>query len=294
MLKAGQKVTWRVNDRAAIGVIDQVVESGKVPDIAAKVIGPAVRVQVIRDDELTGDYVGVPLNLITPFDRVAAPAAVRSEYRIREPNEDELKTINGMLPTGAPPRTIDNTIIVPLLAADNLVNRGLDKWDLPSLQRMAELAPGLPAMLDHDWEDVSKVWGKVFNAKYEHSDKAPAKALNMAGNGKLNRRVVKEEGYGAAIFEVFSRPTHPVVMAIQDGYVGKVSTGGFEFKDFYCSECKTSFRDEDCPHYLPNKYWGETHDKDPQVAPYAIRVGLSDLGEVSIVTIPNLPNAGVI
>ena len=199
-----------------------------------------------------------------------------------------------MLPSGAEPRNRDNTEVISILAADNLINRGLDKWDLPSLQKMVDLAPGLPAMLDHDWNDVSKVWGKVFSAHYEHKDRAPSAAMDMAGYGKLNRRVIREEGYGAAIFDIFSRPTHPVMMAIKDGYIGKVSTGGFEFEDFYCPECKTSFQHEDCPHFIPDKYWGETHDKNPQVAPYAIRTGLSDLGEVSIVTIPNLPNAGVI
>ena len=293
--EAGQTVKWRVAGRDAVGVVDKVVSSGAVPGITATVVGPAARVQVARDNVLTDDYVGIPLKLLSlSGDRVEATAALRKEYKIRQPDDEDLRIINSMLPTGAPPRTIDNTVVVPLIAADNLVNRGLDKWDLPSLERMADLMVGVPAMLDHDWHDVSKTWGKVFRAQYQHTDKAPVKALNMAGNGALNRRVVKEEGYGIVVAEVFTRPTHPVVQAVQDGYIGKVSTGGFEFKDFHCPECKTSFRDESCPHYIPNKYWGETQDRDPQVAPYAVRVGLSDMGEVSIVTIPNLPNAGVI
>ena len=292
MFEAGEKVKWRVNDRVAFGEVDQVVESGIVPGIATTVNGPAARVKVIRDNQPTDDYVGIPLSCL---DRVAARSDMRRSYQMRPPNEDELKTINKMIPTGAPPRTVDNTVIVPLLAADNLINRGLDKWDLPSLQTMSKIGTGIPALLDHDWDDVGKVWGKVFAAHYEHSDKAPADAIDMAGNRKLNRRVIDEEGYAATIFEVFSDPNNPVISAIRNGYIGKVSTGGFEFSDFYCPECGISFRDERCPHEIPDKYWGITHDKYPdQVAPYAIRVGLSDMGEVSIVTIPNLPNAGVI
>lgn len=291
MFVVGDKVGWDISNGKATGEVAQIVESGFVPDIAAKIAGPAARVRVYREGVATDDFVGVPL---PKLDRIAANASMRRSYQIHKPDEAELEKINSMLPSGANPRNSENTIIVPFVAADNLVNRSLDRWDLDSLQKMADLFPGLPMLLDHDWSDVGKVWGKIFESTYEHFSSAPRDSINAANNGKLNRQVVKDEGFGQVVAKAFSSPMNPVVQAIQNGFIGKVSSGGFEFKDYHCPLCKTSFRDESCPHYPPDKYWGITADNDPDVAPYAIRVGLSDMGELSVVTIPNLPNAGVI
>jgi len=295
MVSVGNAVKWTVSPgKVAVGVVRAVCDDGNNTGLPVKISGPAAKIEVIREGVPSGDFVGIKIGGLTVVDKVISTAAVRSVYKIHPATEDELKLINAMLPSGVSPRTAEDTVVVPFAIADNLVNRGLDRWGLDELQAMAKLAPGLPMLLDHDWSDVSKVWGKIFSAFYEHADKAPAAAMAAAGNAKLNKEIVKSEGHGQTVALAFARPNNPVVLAIMDGLVGKVSTGGFAFKDYECPLCNTSVRDDKCPHYLPDKRWGETHDVDPIFAPYVTRKGLVDLGEVSIVTIPNLPNAGVI
>lgn len=292
MFEIGQVIEWKAKGNRAIGEIVQLVDHKKlVQDIAVSIYGPAAKVRIIRDGILSNDYVGIPLNNI---DRVVSNATLKRKYGIHPPTMDELQLINQYIPSGAPERTAADTVVLSFVAADNLLTRALDKWDIPSLEAMVNLTPGLPVSLNHAIRDVSLVWGKIFDSHYEHFSSAPGKAIDAAGNGKSNREIVKKEGFSQVIIDVFTTPNNPVFAAIQNGWVGKVSTGSFEFSDLHCPECDVSFWDEKCEHYPPDKWWGMTADKDPSVARYAIRVGLKDMGEVSIVSVPNLPNAGVI
>lgn len=292
MFEIGDFVEWAIADRTAVGEIVQVVDKADyVSGIAVQVQGPAAKVRVFRDGVPTDAYVGLPMNSI---DRVEINSKIKRKYEIHSPTPDELTEINKHIPNGAPERDASNTIVIPFVAADNLVNRSLEKWSIDSLQTMVDMLPGLPALLNHNHYDVGMVWGKVFSAAYEHSSSAPSKAVDAAGNRKANRQVIKKEGFGQAIANVFTDLNSPVARQIRSGFIGKVSTGGFAFSDFICPECDVSFRDERCSHIPPDKWWGFTADRDSRVALYAIRDGLSDIGEMSVVVMPNLPNAGVI
>lgn len=288
VFEVGSTVSWKVGDLRAIGIVDLRIENGEVPDVSTKVQGPAYRVKVLRDGEISDDLVALPEWMC---DRAALDEPLRERYKIRPPSKSELKKIKQFIPAGGRERDESNTVVVPFLAADNLMNRSLEKWDLASLKTMASIFAGSPTQLNHDWSDVGTIWGKVFDAQYVHQADAPSEALNFAGNGKVNRRIVKEEGFGMTIAKTFANPDSPVVRAISDGFIGHVSTGGFYFSDYICPNCKASFMDDSCPHYPPSRWYGPENEG---IADYAIRSGLTDIGELSVVVIPNLPNASVI
>jgi hypothetical protein len=252
-------------------------------------------VEIVRDGKRTGLKASVlRSHAIVDRSTLGGEQTLKDRFKFGPPSNKAMNSINQLLPNGADKLTADQVISVPFVAADNLINRSYDKWDIPSLATMAAMLPGLPAMLDHDWDDISKIWGTIYNAELVQSNSAPNAALDRAGNLENNRKIVATEGFSQVVFEVFATVDSPVVRALQGGHPGSISTGGFRFRDYVCPLCNTSFSDEEnCLHVPPDNWWRlpGTH---ATIAPYAIRVGMFDIGEASIVSIPNLPNAGII
>ncbi len=178
--------------------------------------------------------------------------------------------------------------VVSIVAADNLMNRSRGKWSKESLQKLALLAPGIPFTLDHDWDEVEKVQGRVFDASYIEME-PPYEELNKAGNFELNRWIVGEEGYARVELKAFVPIDAPVLESLWSGTTSYVSLGNFTVEDLWCPLCDRSFFDSTCPHLLPSLF---EPDED-MTAPFYIREGSRDLGEVSLVLIPNLPGAKV-
>ncbi len=267
--------------------------------------GETATVEIIRDSTRTGTVLQLPRSHLTELQNQAiavSPAAdflvpdvdLRSRFAMAPPTDAQLKIINGYLPNGITRLAAEDTIVVPFVAADNLLSRRLDRWSIDSLEVMAQLLPGLPALLDHDWDDTSKEWGRIFAAEVVKSKTASDKVLNQAGNQEENLKILKKEGYAQVVFQVFAATDSPVVRALRRGHSGKISTGAFRFADYWCPLCDTSFSDPECPHIPPFPAWGIYPDDEEGVAPYATRMGLYDMGEASIVTVPNMPNAGII
>jgi hypothetical protein len=252
-------------------------------------------VEIVRDGKRTGLKASVlRSHAIVDRSTLGGEQTLKDRFKFGTPSNKAMNAINQLLPNGADKLTAEQVISVPFIAADNLINRSYDKWDIPSLATMAAMLPGLPAMLDHDWDDISKIWGTIYNAELVQSNSAPNAALDRAGNLENNRKIVATEGFSQVVFEVFATVDSPVVRALQGGHPGSISTGGFRFRDYVCPLCNTSFSDEEnCLHVPPDNWWRlpGTH---ATIAPYAIRVGMFDIGEASIVSIPNLPNAGII
>lgn len=223
-----------------------------------------------------------------------SPDSIKSNYRMAAPSASQLAKINQFLPVGADPFTADQVVSIPFIAADNLINRSIDKWDVASLKSMVRLAPGLPATIDHDWCGAEKEWGRIYSADFVSTPEAPPEAIDRAGNKTKNLQIIKDEGYCAAVFEVFATVDKPIVQSLYSGHSGNVSTGGFRFTDYHCPICQTPFEDPLCPHVCDDHWLTPEQRKSDRVAPWAVRVGLYDLGELSIVLIPNLPNAGII
>jgi hypothetical protein len=266
----------------------------KATGILIKDNGDRLEVAIVRNGVVTKERANI-LRTHATIDQAAminAPT-LKDRFKFGAPNDTQLAKINTFLPNGANALTADQIVSVPFVAADNLVNRSYDKWNIDSLAVMATLLPGLPALLDHDWGDTSKEWGRIYSSELIQSRTAPEKALNRADNFDNNRQIVNKEGFAQVVFEVFASVESPVVRALRRGHSGAISTGGFRFADFHCPSCNSSFNDESCDHIPPDNWWAPP-GSDEAIAPYAIRVGLYDMGEASIVAIPNLPNAGVI
>ena len=235
---------------------------------------------------------------------------------------EAIEKVNWLTPAQLEPLRPEEIVILTFIGADNLLNRGLGKWDVNDLPKLAALLPGLPLTLDHDWDQVSKVQGVIFEARVVHervpvinpdhwtkpdltysqdgrnyavftTKKDKLAPIARAGNFEWNRRIVAEEGYQTCEFDVAFPANSPALQGLRFGQLSSISLGGFNYKDHICPLCKTSFSDERCPHFIPEAWAGRTHETDEQVAPYFIRSGVFDLTEASIVLNPNLPGAGV-
>lgn len=179
-------------------------------------------------------------------------------------------------------------VVVEITAADNLMNRSRGKWSTDSLQKLAMLAPGITVTLDHDWDNISKVQGRIFDA-YCETKEPPYDDLTKAGNFDLNRWIVGEEGYTKLQLKAMIPVDAPILESLWLGMTSYVSLGNFTIDDLWCPLCDCSFYDAACPHLIPSPY---EPDSD-LTSPFYIRKGSKDLGEVSLVLIPNLPGAKI-
>src|SRR6476469_1537595 len=187
-------VEWNfLNGKARGKVIQLIVNGDCVPDIAVDIAGykhdPAAKIEVYRQEGdrwvATGVFVGQQVKNLSRVDAppeqdaatsdevveaegdrtVVTEKAIVPDLAMGPPTADQLELINKYIPRGQQRLTSSDVVTIPFVAADNLINRGLDKWDVTSLKTMAALLPGVPKMLDHDWADVSKVWGRIYKAE---------------------------------------------------------------------------------------------------------------------------------
>lgn len=210
---------------------------------------------------------------------------------LRHPTPAQLDLINGYQPRDVEPLTADEICLVEFVAADNLVNRSKSRWHPTALPELSDLIPGLNLMLDHDWAEVNKNQGLAISAWLVRDMTAPIELIEAAGNGRYNRKIIEAEGYQSIHFDVSMRVNSPLMDALRYCEVQYISQGGFDFEDIWCPLCDCSYYDPECPHLLPS-CWG---DDDPKLTmPYYERKDVTDLGEISLVTIPNLPGARVV
>jgi len=200
------------------------------------------------------------------------------------PTPEEMEKIKQF--SNAEPHQI---VVVEIMAADNLMNRSRGKWSLDSLRSLAMLAPGITLTLDHDWENISKVQGRVFSAEFESEEETPFEELTKAGNFDLNSWIVGDEGYAKLELKAIIPVDSPILESLWLGTISYVSLGNFTIEDLWCPLCDCSFYDAACPHLIPSLVEPDTEI----TAPFYIRKGSKDLGEVSLVLIPNLPGAKV-
>lgn len=221
------------------------------------------------------------------FDNPLNPEAFASA----RPTEEQLALINQYTPANLPPVTADEVIVIHFVAADNLVNRGKGKWHISAMSELTDLLPGLPFTLDHDWDEVGKTQGIVFEAWAGKYAEAPSWALDRAGNRELNQKIVAAEGYLTVECNVYFPLRSEFVEGLRLGLFNGVSMGGFTYTDILCPLCDDSFNSKHCPHYAPSP-WDDFGDEE--TAPYYIRYEVTDLLELSQVLAPNLPAAGLV
>lgn len=210
------------------------------------------------------------------------------------PTPEQMERIRTYQVTGFEPLIAEELYVVTAVVADNLVNRTFGRWSVRSIESMARLIIGVPATLDHDWQDVRKVWGRTFDATVVRTpaERVPAELLERAGNGVYNREIVREEGLVQCVASAYTPIDHPIIPAIRYGQCNEVSTGGFDYTAVVCPECRVPFGYQKCRHYPPSLNGRNTDDPNEQ--PYFIRDGLVDVLEWSLVVCPNLPGVGII
>jgi hypothetical protein len=210
------------------------------------------------------------------------------------PTPEQLEKINSYTPDNMEPLEAIEVGVVQIIATDNLLNRSWGKWGVEELPKLAALLPGLPYILNHDWNKVEGSQGLIFDARVEKYENAPDYILKAANNGAMNREIFAKEKYQALITDVAFPIKSPALEMTRFGMLQRVSLGGFMYTKQVCPLCNISFSDEECPHFPPEPMWGLTPQYDPRVAPYYIRAGVYDLGELSAVIIPNIPGAAVV
>jgi hypothetical protein len=210
---------------------------------------------------------------------------------MRQPTPAELEIINLLLPGGGEPLTDRDIVVETIVATDNLVSRSKSKWHKEAFPQLAELIVGLPFTLDHDWDEVEKVIGRVFAARVKKYPTAPDRILNACGEKLSNLQAIKADGgYLTCECDVFIQIDSPAVQAIKLGKLDRVSIGGFDYNDLWCPLCDCSFFNKACAHGAPDP-WSDRDDEN--IAPYYERKDAYDLGEISAVLIPNVPGAGI-
>lgn len=214
-----------------------------------------------------------------------------SSVAIRHPDPNQLAIIHRYQPRDTEPLTADEICFVEFVAADNLVNRSKSRWHPTALPQLTDLVPGLNLMLDHDWNEVGKNQGLCISAWLMRDVTAPIELIEAAGNGRHNRKIIEAEGYQSLHFDAAIRVNSPLMDALRYCEVQFISQGGFEYQDIWCPLCDCSYHDDACPHFLPS-YWKDEDTK--YTMPYYERKDVTDLGEISLVTIPNLPGARVV
>lgn len=298
IFKVGDEVSWDSSVGTVSGTIEQVVLDGLIPkisiDIPATKNAPGYLIKLTnRQDnvfvgklhsDLREPKTEISVTEITPDRPDALPYLTKQQ----------LAKLNKFRPVGFPLIADEQMVAVSFVVADNLINRSKGKWAEKDLDKMAKMLDrmGLPHILNHNWEAVEDVQGIIIEAKLLKS-KPSTELVDVLQNGELNRQIVKNEEFMQVIATVAFPANSGIVEKLKIGLGRAVSLGGFSFKDYVCPICNTSFSFKNCPHYIPDS-WTEW-DADPSlVAPYYIRDGLYDLGELSTVVIANLPGASLV
>lgn len=293
----GQQVKWNSAAGEVIGRVKNVFDSGTIPGIKVQIEcsrqNPGYLIQLTTSDRKSVLVGKNASDLCLESSAIFAQSLKNAEFP--KLNEKQILKLNQFVPNGFPKPNPEELTVIDFVVADNLVNRGRGKWrekDLIILSKMLDTM-GVPHTVDHDWEDISKTQGLVIEGKTFKNETAPDNLVSAAGNKKLNSEIVKKEGFVQVIASVAFPIGSPIVQRLSLGIGRAVSLGGFAFEDYVCPICETSFTYKNCPHYIPGGWdaWGE----DPSlIAPYYIRDGLYDLGELSSVLIANLPGAAAV
>ena len=178
---------------------------------------------------------------------------------------------------------------IRIIFTDNMIGRSYRTWDREALDSMAELLPGCPFTVDHDWDDIKSAVGVIYDAKVLDLKTIPNKFIGKL-TPELNRKILSDDGWMPLVGKIAVYKDSCIIEQLALGSAGKVSIGGFNVTSIWCPLCKCDFADDDCPHNAPSPWY----EADENTAPYIIRKTNNDMGETSFVLIPNAPNAGMI
>lgn len=295
LFRVGDKVVWDSSVGTVSGIVQEIILEGLIPnisvDIATKKDAPGYLIKLA--DRQENVFVG-KLHSDLKTEPLVAESVTNQDNSLPYLTKQQLAKLNKFRPANFPLIADEQMVAVLFVVADNLINRSKGKWVEKDLVKMAKMLDtmGLPHILNHNWEAVEDVQGIIIEGSLVKSEPS-IELVNALQNGELNRQIVKKEEFVQVIATVAFPVDSGIVNKLKIGLGRPVSLGGFSFKDYVCPLCNTSFSFKNCPHYIPDS-WTEW-DADPAlVAPYYIRDGLYDLGELSTVVIANLPGASLV
>jgi hypothetical protein len=214
---------------------------------------------------------------------------------IATPTAEQLALINSHAPRGVEYAAEDLTM-VPILASHNLMASSNLAWSIRALEDMAREFPGKPIELNHDWMQVEKCVGFIFDAFVLRSPDAPDSIVEANANGTTNRSILARDGFAFLIQYAAFPIASSALAAIKSNLARNVSTGTFSDGEIHCPLCQTTFSDPDCPHYPPYPvllwYFGD--DPDFEFAPYYIVDHVVKAVETSLVVSGDVPGAEVL
>jgi hypothetical protein len=193
----------------------------------------------------------------------------------------------------------ENLVMMRFIFADNLIGRSQMAWHPDALDSIAKRLIGMPFTVNHDWDEVGEAHGVIYDAQRMSFPDAPQKFTNNYAE-KLNKGIIKSDGWlpvaGKVAFQLepgtdLGEETAETLNRLALGTGNKVSIGGFRTTEIWCPLCQCPFEDRTICGHLPPSPWYEDTDV---TAPYTIRKDINDMGEASLVLIPNAPSAGAI
>jgi hypothetical protein len=194
----------------------------------------------------------------------------------------------------------DELTTLTIIACDNLITRDKRQWSAEILSQAAEESTGLigkPFTLDHDWDEVDKVQGVIYDAELLDLPEAPPNIVNT-WYSKINKKIIKEEGYRPLIVRVAFYRYGGVTFGQALGSLRYVSFGGQGDLELFCPHDGLNFSDPACPYLPPSRWYEPTAEelkaRNLKMADYAVYKGSIWFNELSQVLVPNLPGAQVI
>lgn len=201
---------------------------------------------------------------------------------------------------------------VKFRASDNLVNRSIRKWHVNVLNSMSRSYKNAVLLTDHNWDSIDNCLGVIYRAETVVENNLSSNALQVPGYEEINQKIIDREGYIQVVYYAAIPKTvenQGVVSKIENKILRNCSTGGRLSKmRLLCPNCSSdkgrevSFLETDknddfiCPHLIPDSYTN-AYDDNPYAeysADYLELDGNYEGYELSIVSIPNLPNTGII
>ncbi|MDJ0579091.1 hypothetical protein [Crocosphaera sp.] len=226
------------------------------------------------------------------------------------PSSEQLEKINKLKPINQPDYALEELIVVPIAASNNLIHGSNGKWSLETLELITASygQGGQDLLLDHTWGNSHNSMGMIFDAELWHYptvDNAMMDYLLQKSNNEYDRKILMREGYYQVTLYAAVEDSHPIHSQLRYQRNSDVSIGGKANLDYYCPLCSTKtemvkFRDERCPHYMPTQMFLAWYADDVppeekwRIAPYFIEHGWDSSVELSLVTAGDCKQARVI
>jgi hypothetical protein len=190
-----------------------------------------------------------------------------------------------------PAPTKEQLTKIRFIAADNTVGRSLMTWSRKALESIAKKLVGMPFTINHDWDNIAESKGVIFDAKLYEIQEVPKFLIDNYAL-KDNTAIVNKQGWTPVVISVAFYDGDEILEQLAIGSGSKVSIGGFgPVTDILCPLCNCSFYNRDICSHVPPSPWYRTGEN---TAPYTVREDVEDMGECSLVLIPNSPSATII